>query len=70
MTSFIARRTGGGRTIKRSELLFGIDDQGAKDRAIAEARASLDAGEGVPHDKVSEWLRDLAVGIRKPPPCA
>jgi predicted transcriptional regulator len=37
--------------------------------AIAEAEAELDAGKGVPHEKVREWLLKLARGEITPPPC-
>jgi predicted transcriptional regulator len=45
-----------------------IDDE-AEARAIAEAEAEFDAGEGVPHEKVREWLLKLARGEITPPPC-
>jgi predicted transcriptional regulator len=38
-------------------------------RAIAEAEAELDAGKGIPHEKVREWLLKLARGEIIPPPC-
>lgn len=38
-------------------------------RAIAEAEAEIDAGKGVPHAKVREWLLRLAKGEVVPPPC-
>jgi len=38
-------------------------------RAIAEAEAEIDAGKGVPHKKVRQWLRKLARGKITPPPC-
>jgi predicted transcriptional regulator len=37
--------------------------------AIAEAEAEFDAGKGVPHEKVREWLLKLARGEITPPPC-
>jgi len=37
-------------------------------RAITEAEAEIDAGLGVPHEKVREWLRKLARGEFIPPP--
>lgn len=37
--------------------------------AIAEAEAEIDAGKGVPHAKVREWLLKLAKGEIAPPPC-
>jgi predicted transcriptional regulator len=39
-------------------------------RAIAEAEAEIDAGFGVPHEKVRKWLLELARGELKPPPTA
>ena len=38
-----------------------IDDD-IEARAIAEAEAEIDAGKGVPHAKVREWLLRLAKG--------
>lgn len=38
-------------------------------RAIAEAEALVDAGQGIPHEKVREWLLKLAEGKVVPPPC-
>jgi hypothetical protein len=37
-------------------------------RAIAEAEAEIDAGKGVLHKKVRQWLRNLARGKVTPPP--
>jgi predicted transcriptional regulator len=34
------------------------------------ADAEIDAGKGVPHEKVREWLAKLAKGERAPPPTA
>ena len=45
-----------------------IDDD-IEARAIAEADAEIDAGKGVPHAKVREWLLKLAKGAVAPPPC-
>jgi len=49
--------------------LFDNEDLDAKTRAIAEARAQLDSGQGVSNDAVKAWLKDLAAGRRRPPPC-
>lgn len=38
-------------------------------QAIVEAEAEIDAGTGVPHAKVREWLLKLAKGEVVPPPC-
>ncbi len=43
-----------------------IDDE-AEAQAIAEAE--LDAGKGIPHERVREWLLKLARGEITPPPC-
>jgi hypothetical protein len=45
-----------------------IDDE-AEARAIAEAEAEIEAGKGIAHDKVREWLLKLARGEITPPPC-
>jgi predicted transcriptional regulator len=45
-----------------------IDDE-AEARTVAEAEAELEAGKGVPHEKVREWLLKLARGEITPPPC-
>jgi predicted transcriptional regulator len=45
-------------------------DEEAEKRAIAEARAEIAAGKGVPHEKVREWLLKLRGGKIEPPPCA
>ena len=37
--------------------------------AIAEAEAELDAGKGIPYEKVREWLLKLGKGKIIPPPC-
>jgi predicted transcriptional regulator len=44
-------------------------DEEAEARAIAEAEAEIDAGLGVPHEKVRKWLLKLAKGEVVPPPC-
>jgi predicted transcriptional regulator len=50
--------------------VFDETDQEAEARAIAEAEAEIDAGLGVPHEKVRQWLMKLAkgdiVGARRP----
>ncbi|WP_146208745.1 antitoxin [Azospirillum sp. TSO22-1] len=53
-----------------SAHLFEAEDDDAKRRAVAEARAELAAGKGVPHERVREWLNDLAAGRRTPKPGA
>jgi hypothetical protein len=42
--------------------IFDEIDEQEEARAIAEAEAEIDAGKGVPHEKVREWLRKLAAG--------
>ena len=44
-------------------------DEEIEARAIAEAEAEIDAGKGVPHAKVREWLLKLAKGVIASPPC-
>ncbi|HEY0832514.1 MAG TPA: hypothetical protein VGE72_01285 [Azospirillum sp.] len=44
------------------------EDADAREQAVAEARAQLDAGRGVPHEAVCDWLQDLAAGRRRPTP--
>jgi len=39
-------------------------------RLDALADAEIDAGKGVPHDKVRAWLARLAKGEKVPPPAA
>ena len=43
-------------------------DEDIEARAIAEAEAEIDAGKGVPHSKVREWLLKLSRGEVVPPP--
>jgi predicted transcriptional regulator len=45
-------------------------DEAAELLLDAEANADIDAGRGVPHAKVREWLLKLAKGERVPPPTA
>lgn len=49
--------------------IFEQIDPDAEAAGIAEAEAELDAGKGVLHDKVREWLLKLARGEITPPPC-
>jgi predicted transcriptional regulator len=44
-------------------------DEDIEARAIAEAEAEIDAGKGLPHAKVREWLLKLKKGVITPPPC-
>ena len=43
-------------------------DEAAEARAEERARAELQAGKGVSHARVREWLRRLAEGKSVPPP--
>ena len=53
-----------------TKSVFDQVDPDIEARAIAEAEAEIDAGKGVPHEKVREWLLKLAEGEVLPPPCA
>jgi predicted transcriptional regulator len=53
-----------------SKSAFDQVDDDIEARAIAEAEAEIDAGLGVPHEKVREWLLKLASGEIVPPPRA
>jgi predicted transcriptional regulator len=48
--------------------LFDTEDNEAEERALLEAEAQLDAGQGVDHAEVSAWLDELAKGNILPPP--
>ncbi len=54
----------------KTETAFNEIDDDAERRAIAEARAEIAAGKGIPHEKVREWLIKLRDGKIEPPPCA
>ena len=43
-------------------------DPDVETQAIAHAEAEIDAGRGVPHARVREWLAKLAKGEIEPPP--
>jgi predicted transcriptional regulator len=43
-------------------------DEAAETAADAAADAEIEAGKGVPHERVREWLLKLAKGERLPPP--
>ncbi len=45
-------------------------DDAEEARLDAIAEAEIDAGKGVPHEVVREWLLKLARGERVPPPTA
>ena len=53
------------------DSVFSIPPDPEKEaRLDAQAEADIDAGLGVPHDRVREWLLRLAEGERRPPPVA
>lgn len=45
-------------------------DEAEEARLDAEADAEIDAGRGVPHERVHKWLLKLAKGEKVPPPTA
>jgi predicted transcriptional regulator len=45
-------------------------DEVEEARLDAIADAEIEAGKGVPHERVREWLAKLAKGERLPPPSA
>ena len=57
------------RRMAELKSIFEQIDPDEEAAAIAEAEAELDAGKGVPHEKVREWLLKLARGEIAPPPC-
>lgn len=44
-------------------------DPAERTRLLAEARAQLDAGQGIPHERVAAWLLELAAGRPAKAPC-
>jgi predicted transcriptional regulator len=56
-------------TMDEAKSIFDEVDETEETRAIAEAEAEIDAGQGVPHKKVRRWLLRLAKGKVTPPPC-
>ena len=63
------RRARSGETMDEAKSIFDEIDEAEEARAIAEAEAEIDAGQGVPHKKVRQWLRKLAKGKVNLPPC-
>lgn len=54
-----------------TESIFDLPlDEAAEAAADAAAEAEIQAGKGVAHDRVREWLLRLAKGERMPPPTA
>jgi predicted transcriptional regulator len=43
-------------------------DEAEEVRLDAEADAEIEAGRGVPHERVREWLLKLTKGEKNPPP--
>jgi predicted transcriptional regulator len=43
------------------EVIFDVLDEDAEAKAIAQAEAEIDAGMGVPHAQVREWLLSLVI---------
>ena len=62
------RRARNGETMDEAKSIFDEIDEAEEARATAEAEAEIDAGQGVPHKKVRQWLRKLAKGNVTPPP--
>jgi predicted transcriptional regulator len=52
-----------------TKSVFDENDADIEARSIAEVEAEIDAGKGVPHAKVREWLLKLAKGENIPLPC-
>ena len=50
------------------KTIFDDVDEAIEAAAVAKAEAELDAGKGIPHEVVGEWLQRLARGERVPPP--
>ncbi len=44
------------------KTIFELADEAIEEAAIAEANAQIEAGQGVPHELVGEWLLKLARG--------
>ena len=44
------------------KTIFDDADEAIEEAAIAEANAQIDAGEGIPHEVVGQWLQQLAQG--------
>ena len=44
------------------KTIFDDVDEAAEEAAMAQAHRQIDAGLGIPHDVVGQWLRKLARG--------
>ncbi|WP_216855994.1 hypothetical protein [Acidisphaera sp. S103] len=53
---------------KLESIFDTLPDEAEEVRRDAIADAEIEAGLGVPHTKVREWLKKLAQGKRTPPP--
>ena len=54
-----------------TQSIFDLPPDDAEEaRLDALADAEIEAGQGVPHERVREWLLKLAKGERVPPPTA
>ena len=54
-----------------TESIFDMPPDEAEDaRLDSVADAEIEAGKGVPHERVREWLLKLGKGERVPPPTA
>ncbi len=54
-----------------TKSIFDMEPDAALEaRLDAKAEAEIEAGQGVPHERVREWLLKLANGENVPPPTA
>ena len=54
-----------------TKSIFDIEpDPALEARLDAKAKAEIEAGQGVPHERVREWLAKLGKGENVPPPVA
>ena len=49
------------------KTIFDETDEAVEDAAMAEANAEIDAGKGIAHEVVGQWLQKLAQGEAAPP---
>ena len=49
------------------KTIFDEADEAIEEAVIAEANAQIDAGQGISHEVVGEWLLKLARGEPAPP---
>ena len=49
------------------KTIFDETDEAVEDAAMAEANAEIDAGKGIAHKVVGQWLQKLAQGEAAPP---